>query len=54
MYGIILESVKTAIIESFGEEIWNEILNDLSIDHIDINLYQVYPDELVSNILSCK
>ena len=54
MYGIILESIKTTIEETYSKEIWEVIAVDLNLSIEEIDFYKIYPDDLVSNIINCK
>ena len=52
MYGIILESIKTTIEETYSKEIWEVIAVDLNLSIEEIDFYKIYPDDLVSNIIT--
>jgi hypothetical protein len=54
MYGIILESIKTSIEDTFGNDIWNMIVDDINLGFEEIDFYKLYPDDLVKNIIKCK
>lgn len=51
MYGILLESVRTTIIESFGIEVWTEIAEYLDFDVNEVNPHSIYSDHLFSQII---
>ena len=51
MYGILLESIKATIIESYGGDVWTSISTKLDLDNSEINPYAVYPEELIPNII---
>ncbi len=54
VYGVLLESIKTAIIESFGLEVWTEITESIEFDTNELNPYGIYPEGIIPQIITCK
>ncbi len=54
MYGILLESIRCAIIHSLGDDVWNEILELTEFDGNEINPYSIYSDSIIHQIIEGK
>lgn len=50
MYGLLLESIQHYIIEKYGRDHWNKILEHVQQKNIVFTTHQIYTDDLVKRI----
>ena len=54
MYGILVDSVRAAIISSFGLDTWNLLSKELDMEGIEIETFGIYPDEVFIRVIDGK
>lgn len=50
MYGLILENLAEYIRQVYGEEKWEEIRRQASVDQPSFSVHQVYPENLIPRL----
>ncbi|GFT55793.1 soluble guanylate cyclase 89Db [Nephila pilipes] len=55
MYGMLLESIQHFVQEEYGEEVWNQVLEDSGFKNAVFTTHKVYPDRLIPRLaLACS
>lgn len=50
MYGLILENLAEYIRQVYGEDRWEEIRRQASVDQPSFSVHQVYPENLIPRL----
>ncbi|KAF8771590.1 soluble guanylate cyclase 89Db-like [Argiope bruennichi] len=55
MYGMLLESIQHFVQEEYGEEVWNQVLEESGFKNAVFTTHKVYPDMLIPKLaLACS
>ncbi|GIY74025.1 soluble guanylate cyclase 89Da [Caerostris darwini] len=52
MYGMLLESIQHFVQEEYGEEVWNQVLEESGFKNAVFTTHKVYPDRLIPCLAS--
>jgi hypothetical protein len=54
IYGILLESCRDGVCETYGEAIWKRIVQELNFEHESFTTLGRYDETLIERVAECK